>query len=132
VVPPKCETPCSCIDFDSLKSAMVTAVTACTLVPAIWQYSSVFCKFGIAIANSLQCPSTNWSPEGWFRTGTGVGIFYLHHRVEMVSGAHPLPSATCAEALLQGMKRRAVLTTNIHSFRAHSWILRDPYIQKQC
>jgi hypothetical protein len=85
-VPPNSEAPCICIDFDSLKPAMITAVTACTLVPTIWQYSFVLCKSGILIANSLHCLSTNWSPEGWFRTGTGVGIFYLHHRVEMVSG----------------------------------------------
>jgi len=91
------------MDFDSLKPAMVAAVTTCTLVPAIWQYSSILCESGITIANWLQCPSTNWSPEGWFRTGTGVGIFYLRHRVEMVSGAHPFPPVTGAKALPPGM-----------------------------
>jgi hypothetical protein len=93
-MPPNCEAPCSYMDFGSLKPAMVAAVTTCTLVPAIWQYSSILCESGIAIANWLQCPFTNWSPEGWFRTGTGVGIFYLRHRVEMVFGAHPFPPAT--------------------------------------
>jgi hypothetical protein len=81
---------------------MVTAVTACTLLLAIWQYSSILSTSGIAIANSLQFPCINWSPEGRFRAGRGVGIFYLHHRVEIVSGAHPLPPATVAEAAAPG------------------------------
>jgi hypothetical protein len=83
---------------------MVTAVRACTLLPAIWKYSSILCKSGMVIANSLQCPSTNWSPEGRFRAGRGVGIFYLHHRVEIVSGAHPLPPATVAVAVALGIE----------------------------
>ena len=67
MVPPNSEVPRSCHGYSY-------SMRACT-VPAIWQYSSILCKSGIAIANSLQCPSTNWAPEGWFRTGTGVGMF---------------------------------------------------------